>query len=100
MGKDAGNEVIPELADMVGFLLAPHQVGFPGRIPQAAVDMAAVAGQIGKWLGRERSKESVVPGYTAHGIPVVNLHIAGGKGVSAAGRDLVLAWTILRMVEI
>src|SRR5512147_943029 len=100
MSKDTGDEVIPKLADMIGILLAPHQVGFPGRIPQAEVDMAAIARQIGKRLGRERCKESVATGYTAYGIAIVNLSIGSGKGVSTPYCDLMLARAIFRMVEI
>ena len=98
MVEDAGDEVVAEPAQAVLVARIVHGVLAPGFVPQAEVDVRAVAGLVGPGLGRERRVKAVVVGHVAHGLAVVDLVVGGAQRVGMADRQLLLPMAELGIV--
>ena len=89
--EDAGDEVVAELAHPERAARVVHEVAPADGVPEAPVDVAAVARLIREWLRRQRGVQTVAEGHAAHSLSIEHLAIGGGEGRRMANGQLLLA---------
>ena len=100
MGEHPGDEVIAHLAQAVVVVRVVQEVGLAVRVPQAPVDVGAVAGLLGQRLGRQRGHQAVLMGDAAHRLAQPDLVVGGTQRRGVADRQLVLAVAELGVIGV
>src|SRR5207237_8226216 len=97
VSQHPGQEMTPTLGELIRRRRVIEDVS-AFRIPEAEVDMGAVAGGFRPRLGRQRGVETVVPGDAADRLPQLDLVIRSAERLAVRDRDLVLAVRQLRVI--
>ena len=100
MRQHAGDEMVAELADAVAIARIVQQILVAGQIPQAPVDVAAVAGLVRHGFWREGGDEAMRVGDVAHRLPEPDLIVSGAQCTGMAQRHLVLSMPKLRIIRV
>src|SRR6476469_10802856 len=98
MGQQPGRELPSELAKLVRRRAVEEQIVLAARVPDAQMDVAAVAGLIRPRLRSERGEVAVLEGDRPDRLAVQELVVGGTKGRRISDRELLLAATQLRVV--
>src|SRR5687767_15540593 len=98
MLEDARDEVIAKRAHAIAAARIVHAGSAARRVPQAEVDVRAVAGLTDEGLGRERSPESVAVSDGPHRLTIEDLAVGGFERRRVANGQLLLAVAELGVV--